>query len=120
MNYIINPIWFYFLDVAQELEFFSVFIFILDIVAFIIGITIREANHFDGIQNKYFQLGNNLFKISLPFFIASLILTILIPSKETMISMMVAKFATYENAAWTLDTIKSAVDYIVEAIASIK
>lgn len=49
-----------------------------------------------------------------------LLLSVFVPSKETLLSMMVAKFATYENAELTVDAIKDAVDYIVAAIASLK
>ena len=43
-----------------------------------------------------------------------------VPSKEALIEMQVARFATYENAEWTLDTVKAAVDYIVESIKSVR
>ena len=33
---------------------------------------------------------------------------------------MVAKYATYENAGLTVDALKSAVDYVVQAIQSLK
>jgi hypothetical protein len=44
----------------------------------------------------------------------------LLPSDDTLIEMMIAKQATYDNAQWTLETLKSAVDYIVNAIKSVK
>lgn len=41
-------------------------------------------------------------------------------AKDALIEMMIAKQATYENATWTLDALKSAVDYVVQAIQSLK
>ena len=55
--------------------------------------------------------------------IASLIIcaiAIFLPSKETLISMMIAKYATKENLGMTVEGIKSAVDYIMDAIKEIK
>ena len=43
-----------------------------------------------------------------------IILTILIPSKETMIQMQLAKFGTYENAGKAIEAIQDATDYILE------
>lgn len=50
----------------------------------------------------------------------SVVCAVFIPSKQTLLSMTVAKFATYENAQLTVDAIKEAVDYIVQAIAQLK
>lgn len=45
---------------------------------------------------------------------------VFIPNRTTMIEMLIAKTATIENAELTVDALKSAVDYIVEAMKSIK
>lgn len=45
---------------------------------------------------------------------------VFIPNRTTMIEMLIAKSATVENAEWTVDALKSAVDYIVEAMKSVK
>ena len=37
-----------------------------------------------------------------------------------MIEMQIARYATYENAEWTVDAIKNAVDYVVQAVKSLK
>jgi len=70
VNYIINPMWFYWLSVVSCVRVF-------------VGV-------------------------------------IFIPSRNTMLEMQIARYATYENAEWTVETIKSAVDYIVQAIGSLK
>lgn len=45
---------------------------------------------------------------------------IFVPNKNTMIEMLIAKTATRENAELTAEALKSVVDYIVEALKSIK
>ena len=52
--------------------------------------------------------------------LVTLIISLFIPSKETLISMMIAKYATKENLSMTVEGIKSAVDYIVNAMKEIK
>ena len=52
--------------------------------------------------------------------IVSILMLTFLPDKETMIEMAVAKYATRDNVAWSVDQIKSIVDYIVQAMQSIK
>lgn len=52
--------------------------------------------------------------------IVSILMLTFLPDKETMIEMTVAKYATRDNVAWSVDQIKSIVDYIVQAMQSIK
>lgn len=116
MNYIINPLWFYFLDVVSELDFLSAAACIVCLIAIFIAAIAIPICLDCNMNTKY---AKKAFKICAVALIISLIISIITPSKETMITMMVAQFATYENAAWTLDTVKAAVDYIVEAIGNI-
>ena len=44
---------------------------------------------------------------------------ILIPDKTTSIEMLIAKTATFDNVNWTVQQVKDAVDYIVQAIKGI-
>lgn len=111
MEYIINPSWFYFVSVLECLHItcsLATFAAVMAILAFglcvILGIKIDQ---------KYFK----------PAFIGlaiGILGFVFIPDETTMIEMMVAKYATVDNAQMTLDTIKSAVDYIVQAIAKLK
>lgn len=128
MNYIINPAWFYWLSVADS--FRSILITGLVICLSLIVIcgiassaAIAAVNDWPNIsegERKRFPIYNTIFKVAIiasPFFAIAIIFA---PSKSTLIEMMVAKFATYENANWTLETIKSAVNYIIDAINSMK
>lgn len=96
-------------------------------IAFIIGVidwmickvTYRDYPSISEKEKHRYLALEKLFK---PFVITlsiCAVVCVVSPSKETMISMMVAKFATHTNAQLTVDAIKGAVDYIVKAIQSV-
>ena len=118
MNYIINPGGFYWLGVVNALNVVSIVFFILSAVASValVGVSI-DKSFWDEEEYATFNKWRKIVTIALAISTAAIVL---IPSKETLIEMMVARFATVENATWTLDAVKSAVDYIVEAMKSIK
>lgn len=111
-NYIINPMWFYWISVFECAKLVSVIAAVL-FAAY--GCTVIVF--WDDCLTKR----PSAKRITMLFVgtVVSVLLAIFIPSKETLISMMVAKFATYENAQWTADAIKSTVDYIIEAFKTI-
>lgn len=118
--------WFYWISVVNTIRgivtTFSVLFGLASIVAIVATfVTFFETVGDDDkevIETK--KAVKKFLVVSLTIFICSLLLTVFVPSKDTMIEMQVAKYATYENAEWTVDTIKSAVDYVVEAIKSLK
>lgn len=116
MNYIINPSWFYWIHLVEDLKTILICIAILGAVLSILTLCCLD----DWTPDKEKKRMIKLAKISIIISLVCAIAFIFIPSKQTLIEMQVAKFATYENAEWTIDAIKSAVDYIVEAINSIK
>lgn len=71
-------------------------------------------------ERKAVRFFTKALKIAIGVCIVSGLFLVFVPSKETLIEMMVAKQATYENATWTVDALKSAVDYVVQAIQSLK
>lgn len=118
MNYIINPSWFYWLGVVDALKvFFGIF------VAFgTIGvIIILLSAHIDyRPEDKEYKEYMRCAKIVICGVVLCVIGLIFIPSKTTLIEIQVARYATYDNARWTVESIKSAVDYIVDAIKSMR
>ncbi len=135
MNYIINPNWFYWLQVINGLN--VAFEIIAGIAIFSVAVlaVIALVNYFAGKDYRYRVDENgkptdsdwlsflSMRKVTIIFTIiamVSLIISIFIPSKETLISMMIAKYATKENLSMTVEGIKSAVDYIVNAMKEIK
>lgn len=127
-DYIINPSLFYWVNVVDGLRFATTFVVILlgiavAIISIIYGINCYVINEYPNVSNDERGINPQLKKI-MPIlwiiWVASVIVLIFVPSKDTLIAMMVAKYATYENAGLTVDALKSAVDYIVQAIQSLK
>lgn len=128
MNYIINPSWFYWLGVVHSMHGFMLTAFIVSII--IIGVAliiipvnvklIRDYPSISDDERKVVRFFTKAMKVAIGVCIASGLFLVFVPSKETLIEMMIAKQATYENAAWTVDTLKSAVDYVIQAIQSLK
>lgn len=135
MNYIINPSWFYWLQLLSDSKTIIKVISALTSVGLIVAIIAaivdyvlgyKYRNQIDKDGEPYdpdwrsYLLAKKFIKILFPITIVFLIISIFIPSKETLISMMIAKYATKENLSMTVEGVKSAVDYIVNAIKEIK
>lgn len=128
MNYIINPSWFYWLGVVESMLYFMVAAFIVSIVVVVVSAIIipmnismiREFPDMSDDERKTVQFFTKALKIAIGVLVISGLVLVFVPSKETLIEMMIAKQATYENATWTLDALKSAVDYVIQAIQSLK
>ena len=128
MNYIINPSWFYWLGVVESMRYFMIAAFIISIAAIIVTIVIvpvdmrmiREFPDMSDDERKSVQFFTKVLKAAIWALVISGLILLFVPSKETLIEMMIAKQATYENATWTLDALKSAVDYVIQAIQSLK
>lgn len=132
MNYIINPSWFYWIKVAdgvKDVSFVLAVAFGITSVAFTIwyiATKIEDATALSfGRDDEYTSVKER--KLAKPYLIAAWIafavftvVCLFVPSKNTLIEMMIAKQATYEHAQWTLETLKSAVDYIVNAMKQLK
>lgn len=128
MNYIINPSWFYWLGVVHSMRGFMLTAFIVSIIVIgvaliIIPVNVKLIRDYPSIsddERKVVRFFTKALKVAIGVCIASGLFLVFVPSKETLIEMMIAKQATYENATWTVDALKSAVDYVVQAIQSLK
>lgn len=128
MNYIINPSWFYWLGVVNSMRGFMLVAFIVAIIIIgvsliIIPVNVKSIQDDPSIcddEKKAVRFFTKALKIAIGVSVAAGLFLVFVPSKETLIEMMVAKQATYENATWTADALKSAVDYVVQAIQSLK
>ena len=126
MTYIINPMWFYWLSVAdkvrQPILALAILLFIFSIAAYIATAVLKiNAIERDGIDRECFEyiVGTKVQRIATVLAVLAVILYaiyVFIPSRETLIEMQIARFTTVENTEWALDAIKSATDYIVSAI----
>ena len=118
MSYIINPSVFYWIGVAESIETAAAVFLAVSTVALI---CMYIAYFVDG--EFWEEKGMKRFKTVRVFafiiFAVSFLAVIFAPSKTTLIEMTVAKYATYDNAEWTIDAVKSLVDYIVESIKTL-
>ena len=116
--YIINPMTFYWLSVLDAIRTLLLVVSIIGVAAAVVLplVFCAESCWDKDEKKKYIKA---LIAVLIVLFV-SILLVVFIPSKQTMIEMMVAKYATTENAEWTVDALKSAVDYIVEAMKSVK
>lgn len=128
MNYIINPSWFYWLGVVNSMRGFMLVAFIVAIIIIgvsliVIPVNVKMIQDYPSIcddERKAVRFFTKALKVAIGVCIVLGLCLVFIPSKDTLIEMMIAKQATYENATWTVDTLKSAVDYVVQAIQSLK
>ncbi len=126
MTYIINPMWFYWLSVAEKIcqaaHTLAILLFICSAGAYIVTAAFKfNAIDDDGFNRECsdYIAGTKAQRVATVLAILAVIMSAIytfIPSGETLIEMQIARFATVENAEWTLDAIKSATDYIISAI----
>ena len=118
MTPIIDPRVFYWMSVINDIKAICIVLFILSIVGLVLcfvfyvdDLCIEE----DG--RKKCKRGSVIFAILTALFAFGIIF---IPSKTTMTEMLIAKYATTENAELGVNAIKNLVDYIVSAMQSVK
>lgn len=119
MNYFIDPSWFYWIKVISGVQdaciVLSILLAIVGTSLLIVGLV--ELNWDEEVS------GNRFIRVALIIgivFIFTLLGSIFIPNKETLIEMQIARYATKENVDVTIESLKSVVDYIVESIGSLK
>ena len=128
MNYIINPSWFYWLGVVNSMRCFMLAAFIVAIIVIgvaliVIPVNVKLIQDYPSVsddERKTVRFFTKALKVAIGVCVVGGLFLIFVPSKETLIEMMVAKQATYENATWTVDALKNAVDYVIQAIQSLK
>ncbi len=128
MNYIINPSWFYWLGVVNSMRGFMIAAFVIAIIVIgvaliIVPFEVKMIQDFPTMcadERKAVMFFTKALKIAIGVCIVAGLFLVFVPSKDTLIEMMIAKQATYENATWTVDALKSAVDYVIQAIQSLK
>lgn len=118
MTYIINPWWFYLIDVLDTLRVFSLVIFIVSIMGVALLIAVCIGIKLDGCDDN--DEDYNLIKVwcrrSVIILIISTLLVALIPSKTTCIEMLAASKATTENVQTVKEEIYDFIDYIVDEV----
>lgn len=123
MNYIINPMWFYWLSVLSVLKNVATVGTIIGSITCSISFIVKicNAQYADDRYREYcehetYQTSKKLLNKTLIPTIICLLLSIFLPNKEVLIEMQVAKIVTVDNVKWTFDAAKEAVDYIIRSV----
>lgn len=119
MNYIINPSVFYWMNVLNSLVSVSILLLIIGSVGIIVFGVIGLVDH-AYMDEEEATVIKKVFRLVVLMFVVGLLGIVFIPDKQTMMEMLIAKTATVENAEWTIDSLKSVVDYIVQAAQNLK
>lgn len=119
MKPIVSPWFFYWIDTINGIKTIILAIAVVAIFATIV-LGVFAANpdkSFGEEEEKYFK---KCFKIAIITMFTAGLIAILIPSKNTLISMAVAKNITPNNIVIAKDSTKEAIDYIFEKIEKSK
>lgn len=128
MTYIVNPIWFYLMELSEGVKCFGLIIGIVIAISGIIGfgVTLFEQNFWYGYGYK--NEDDKKGEVKVKKFFAGLIVVgsiltfigIITPSQPTVEKMMIASFVTEENVEKAKGEAKELVDYITEKIIEVK
>lgn len=128
---IINPMTLYWINVADSVKTLSVVVSVFTGAAAFVFVSlyiyaIHEYNDktwSESIREEYKQ-DAALYKtwaiVSTTLFSLFILAALFVPSKQTIIEMNIARFATGENIQTGLDAIKQAADYVVNAIKELR
>ena len=119
MGYIIAPKLIYWINTFHNIQTALLVIAIFGgIVLGIVTVALAIEGE-DGLLNDYSKMKK---KCIVGWIAESAIILALVflPSRKTIIEMMVARIATRENIDLTVDGLKSVVDYIAETISNMK
>ena len=121
---IINPMDLYWIGTLDAVDTFALIMavmFGITFIAMVIGVIYNlDMMSVDEDNKRYYKICKACSIVSGILFLVFAVAAIFIPDKATMIEMMVAKYATRENIQLTTDGIKEVVDYIIDAIATLK
>ncbi len=121
MDYIINPNWFYWLQVVDSLRIACIVIAVFSTIACII-LWVAACYELEccGPDDEDYRRYKRIAIILTPISVFVILLAIFIPSKDTLIEMQIARYATKQNVEFGVEAIKSATDYVIHAIQQIK
>jgi len=117
MNYLINPLWLYLLDVIKDIESTFCLIFILSgCITLIAGIVAACMIAFYDKDEALYKVSKKATKIGAIIAIITGIVVCFIPSEKTMYTMFVASYVTEENIDAAGETVTEMIDYIFEKV----
>ena len=121
MDYIINPWWFYLVQVCGALKDIlciigAMFLFIGAVFWLVKCSVVFEGESLCGSDKRLLTLSKRLTILGA----VVLFLGMLTPTEDTLIKMQIAKFGTYSNSEKALEVIDEKTDALIDAIGSVK
>ena len=118
MDYIINPMWFYWLQIVDSIHDMCCIIAITSGVLGVIMLVFYIASVVEGCtyEEDSRKRLKGLIKPLAVCFIISITVAVFTPSKQTLIEMEIAKHATYSNVESIKEQITDAADYILDRL----
>ena len=121
-NPIINPLWIYLINVANNLQDLCVALTIFSGAGLLIGCVLYFIWRQDSYSSTYEEdvkadkvYQRILKRVAIILTISSLFVT-LVPSEKVMYTMLVANYVTEENIEITTNALTNMVDYIFEKV----
>lgn len=119
MEYVINPMFFYWMQVCSGLQVLFLLcgaIIVTGGICLFIALLLDSGCLEEPKEKRLKRIRNASTSVGL----ALLLIGIFMPTRSTLLEMLVTQSITAENAELTLDAIKPIVDYIVSAIAELR
>ena len=116
-GYIINPLWFYWIGIVDELKSLCYAISALCVVSLVvltIVFFVEDENDESDLKVRN-AIRPWLKRLGIACLL-TVLLAIFIPSKETLIKMELARNVTYDNVSLTLQKIQEAAKWIIEEL----
>lgn len=121
---IVNPMWFYYLQLVEKAGFICTVVAAVFGVIIIGGLIFHVVTYLDEYDMSFTDKEitslptriKSFIKVPMIFFILALIVEAVIPTKETLVSMKIVEYVTYENVDIATEKIKDVTDYIFEKI----
>lgn len=116
MNYIINPAWIYWIKVVDTIKRLC----FISAIGAVIVVIIAVVCAFDSTFSEKERIAaRKISKVLLPIIFALIIVSIFVPSKETLIEMKLADVITTENLNIGIESVKGILNDIISAIKSV-
>ena len=122
MNYLVNPLWIYLINVLTKVNDIASIIVFCGIIAVVFLTFSYCYDLMDGYdkEDDKIKISKTFLKKFAIITIISMIVTTIIPTEKTMYAMLVASNITEENLDTAGQTVTDMVDYIFEKIEELQ
>lgn len=114
MNYIINPLYFYLIDIADKLNVFLLFLSIVGMVYIVVSFIIASCCTLEGDVGFSGFLKMAKIKVAVVVTLIIFALHAFVPSKDACEKMLITSFVTTDNIDATEEKTKEIIDYIFD------